>query len=210
MFNFFETETQVYSTIIFLMVYLGGTFLVSIALYLLNAVSVYKMSQNMGLKNAWLSFIPVANSYALGRVAQSYVKNDGTPSAKFGKILLTLEIITSVSAIAFIVGAIYSFLSVFGYADNALVGNEEMTTQMVSCLLVMVVLYLVVFGVAIADSIVHYVAIWRTFALYDYHNATLYLVLSIFFSFLCPIFLFVLRNKQPKFTFEERMNISQN
>lgn len=203
-------EGGVYSSILFCIVYLGVALCVALVMYLLEAISLYKMAKNMELKNPWISFIPIVSSYAFGRIGQRYVKNDGTPSAKLGKILLILEIILAVLLIAFIAVFCFAIYSVVLYADNTLVGDEAMTMQMLQSVIPAVVLYLAVLGVAIATAIIRYVTMWRVFAIYNYHNATLYLVLSIFFSFLYPIFLFTLRNSQPKFTFEERTNIAQN
>ena len=57
---------------------------------------------------------------------------------------------------------------------------------------------------AFVYTVLHYVAFWRIVASFDNSNATLYTVLSVFFSFLDPIFLFIIRNKQPVFDPRER------
>lgn len=194
----------------FFAIYFIVLFGVALVMYLLESIGVYKMSKNMGLSNPWMAFVPIANHYALGRIAEKYIKNDGRPSAKFSKILLTLCIITLVVAIAFVV---FIFVLVFLEAASipevdAVMYSEEMAATMAFTIILPILLgYLVILGVSIAFSVVWYVALWRVFALYDDKNATVYLVLSIFFGFLCPIFLFMLRNRQPKFTLEQRINI---
>ena len=65
---------------------------VSLVLYILQGVGLYEMGKRLNLNNPWLSFVPFANVYALGRIAQRYIKRDGTQSAKFSVILLALYI----------------------------------------------------------------------------------------------------------------------
>ncbi len=45
---------------------------IGIILYILRAIGIYKMSKTAGLEYPWLSFIPVASSYTLGRNAVLY------------------------------------------------------------------------------------------------------------------------------------------
>lgn len=201
-----RVETGALIFVLLVVLISGG---LSLAMYLFQALGIYKMGKNMGFKAPWLSFIPIANSYALGRIAETYVKADGRPSAKFSKILLTLCIILEVIAIAFMVVAVVLVASEFitynfYYEDVTDVSSSLMSVAGITMLIIG---YFAILGVSIAYSIIAYIAHWRIFALYSPNNATLYLVLSIFFSFLSPIFLFMLRNNVPKFTAEQRMNM---
>ncbi len=188
----------------FIIIYFVVIFGISITMYLFEAFGIYRMGQRLGFKNAWLAFVPIANMYAFGKVAEQYVKNDGKPSAKFSKILLTLNIVLFVFAILFIVGIIVIVIINMGmFAVSEEFGDS---TAILTMVIPIVLGYLVFIGLAIAQSVVYYIALWRIFAIFDNNNATLFLVLSIFISFLYPIFLFVLRNKEPKLTPQERFN----
>ena len=194
----------------FFAIYFIVLFGVALAMYLFQSIGVYKMSKNMGLSNPWIAFVPFANHYALGRIAEKYIKNDGRPSAKFSKILLTLSIIMVVATLLFVAFVlVLVFLEAASIPEvDAVMYSEEMAVMSAFTIILPLILgYFIFLGVAIAFNVVYYVALWRVFAIYDNKNATLYLVLSIFFTFLFPIFLFILRNRQPKFTFEQRMNI---
>lgn len=194
----------------FIALYLFIVLGISFVLYFLQAAGIYKMSKNMGLPNSWMAFIPILNHYALGRIAEKYIKNDGRPSAKFSKILLILNVISLVVALAFIIFVfILLFLEAASFSEiDAIMYSEEMAAiSGITIVLPIILGYFIFVGIIIAFNVVYYVALWRIFALYDNNNATLYLVLTIFFSFLYPIFLFILRNRQPKFTIEERKNI---
>lgn len=190
--------------IAFIIIYFLVIFGIAITMYLFEAFGIYRMGQKLGFKNPWLAFIPIANMYAFGKVAEQYVKNDGRPSAKFSKILLTLNIIMLAIAIIFVVAVVVLVITNIGMfaTDSSL--NESMTVF--TLILPILLGYLALIGIAIAQSIVYYIALWRIFAIFDHNNATVFLVLSIFISFLYPIFLFAVRNKEPKLTPQERFN----
>lgn len=187
------------------------TFLVSgilgLLLYIFNGIGLMKMSNSLGLKNGWISFIPVANIYALGRVAQNYVKKDGRKSAKLGAALLTLYIIMFVVSIVFFVFLGIALVSVFQYASSAVLDNSTMNIEMFSSFIPVIVFYFVFMAVAIAYIVVYYVALYKIFDMFSNHGV-LFVVLSIFFTSLAPIFIFAIRNSAPKRTYEERLGIT--
>lgn len=179
--------------------------IIALALYLLQAIGLYGMAKKAGFSSPWRGFIPFANTFLFGKIAEKYRKKDGKPSAKFGGLLLAFEILTAVFAVVCLLFAINVFSVLFAYLayDNS---DTAISRAMVS----MIFSSLVLMGVSIAYAVIYYVALWRIFAAFDYHNATLYFVLSIFFSFLGPIFIFVLRNKQPVFDTKEHFNYLYN
>ncbi|MGN0494188.1 MAG: hypothetical protein ACI4F7_11115 [Acutalibacteraceae bacterium] len=184
--------------------------IIMLVMYLLEAIALFKMAKTAGFSAPWRSFIPFASTFLFGKLAEKYRRKDGKPSAKFGGILLALEIIMLIVSIAFCVFAIYAVLIVIQYADISVTAGTDMTLDMFSSLIPMILIYIVLIGVSIAYIVLFYVALWRIYASFDYGNATLFLVLSIFFSFLAPIFLFVIRNKQPVFDPREHFNYLMN
>lgn len=176
--------------------FLGVIFLV---MYLLNAFGLYGMAKGSGISDPWRGFIPFANTFLFGKIAERYVKKDGKKSAKFGGLLLAFEILTLVFAAAVVVFSIGMLAVLFGCINNA----GEIETAIGYTLIPMFFSALALMGVSITYIVLYYVALWRIFTAFDYNNATLYFVLTIFFSFLGPIFLFVLRNKKPVFDTRE-------
>jgi len=180
-----------------------------IVLFLLQGFGLYEMSKTLELKNPWLAFIPIVSVFSLGRVGQKYIKQDGTRSAKFGAILLCLYIVEYVLAIAFIVMFIVAIVLIVSNAESVIASDAGMTLQMFSSLIPVIILYFITMAVAIACSILYYIVLWRVYSIFDAPNATLFIVLSIFFNFLPPIFLFVIRKHQAKLTYNERMGIPE-
>ena len=196
----------------FLAIYGVITFLAScasIVLFILQGLGLFEMSKTLNLNNPWISFIPLVWVFSLGRVGQQYVKQDGRRSAKLGGWLLAFQIIMIIFSAVFIGVVVFAVVSIISNTDTALINDTAMTLEMFSPFIFVIAAYFVLLAVAIAHKVLYYIALWRTFSIFDYHNATLYTVLSIFFSFLSPIFLYMLRKKLPKLTFEERMGLTQ-
>lgn len=177
-----------------------------LVLYYLNAVGIYKMSVSAEIKNPWFAFIPFFDAFALGRLAEKYQKRNGTRPAKFSIILVVLNIVYELTALVMIFLMMFGLGNFFVIALKGAVTNDASTA--ISGLAVLVpyfVSVLIFCAVGIAYNVFYFIALWRVFGIFDSKNATAYTVLSIFFSFLAPIFVFVLRNKEPHFSYEERI-----
>ena len=198
-----EGDLMVFTSII--AVYFAFLGIISLVMYLLQAFGLYGMAKGSGISAPWRGFIPFANTFLFGKIAERYVKKDGKKSAKFGGLLLAFEILTLVLAfvtIAFAISMIFVLVAAENETDLAYSILAPMLAMFISCFVLM--------GVSIAYIVLYYVALWRIFTAFDYNNATVYFVLSILFSFLGPIFLFVLRNKQPVFDTREHFNYLYN
>lgn len=195
-----ESDLMVFAGI--MLVYFAFFSIIAVALYLLQAFGLYGMAKGSGIGRPWRGFIPFANTFLFGKIAERYVKKDGKKSAKFGGLLLAFEILTAVFAVAVFAFVINAFSVLFAH----MLTDSEITVAIGYSFVPVIIFFLVFTVAAIAYAVMYYVALWRIFAAFDYHNATVYLVLSIVFSFLGPIFLFVLRNKQPVFDTREHFS----
>lgn len=201
--GFTEGDLMVFASIMF--IYFAFIVIIALAMYLLEAVGLYGIAKSSGFSSPWRSFIPFANTFLFGKIAEKYQRRDGKRSAKFGGLLLAFEILTlifSIATMAFVI----SMISVLATSYN----DFELNASIVVPMIAMLACCFVLIGVLIAYVVIYYVALWRIFTAFDYNNATVYFVLSILFSFLGPIFLFVLRNKQPVFDQREHFNYLYN
>ena len=207
MFNIFGMEQleELAEIGLFFLVVLGISGIVGLVLYLLQAIGIYKMGKSLNVSAPWLSFIPVVNSFALGRIASKYVKKDGKNSANFGVWLLLLEILMYILLVAFIVCAVIGVTSVIAFAEDAAMSDAPMSLEMFKGFIPVIILYVVLLAIEITYLVLFYVSLWRIFGIFSAQNATLFTVLSIFFTFLYPIFLFVVKNDKPTVTYPERM-----
>lgn len=206
MFNFYfksdlsaiDRET-LFGIIFAFVLYTAVMAAVCLALYILRAIGIYKMSKTAGVEYPWLSFIPVANSFTLGRLAERYHKNPIEKPSKYSVILLILHIIEKIGEIVFsvlfFIIALNATRSIIGVALH----DDEIDERLFFY-------FVLAFGAsvffilsALAFAIVKYIALWRVYASFDGKNAVLFTVLSVLFNFLEPVFLFVIRNNQPNF-----------
>ena len=157
------------------------------------------MSKTAGVEYPWLSFIPVANSFTLGRLAEKYRKNPIEKPAKYSVILLILHIIKKIAAILFTV----FFCIVAVTAAREIIGialyDDSINASAALSLIPLIISAFFLMLSALAFAILKYIALWRVYASFDGKNAVLFTVLSVLFNFLEPVFLFVIRNNQPNF-----------
>lgn len=172
---------------------------IGIAIYLLESISVYKMAKSAEIKNPWLAFIPVANDWVFGTLAEKYKKKNGTKSARFGIILPVLEGIVFIESIALTIFTVISVKEITGYALDAVNTSAEMAPEQFMSLIPVIILYFALMAVAFAYAVVFFIALWRVYSSFDKSNATLYIVLSVIFTISVPIILFIIRNRKPEF-----------
>ena len=170
------------------------TTLIGIATYVLSALGLYTIAKRRGLNHPWLAWIPVASAWIVGSLSDQYryVVNGENKSKR--KVLLTLNIITTVLSLVMVACGI-------GMVAQALIGaaggivEEAMVQAVIGPLVGVLGLCLPLGGVAIAYAVVYYMALYDIFKSLDPGNCVLFLVLSIVFSVTEPFFLFFNRNK---------------
>ncbi len=203
---FFEEGLGVFSGILAVYaIVFGFAAIIGITLFILQGIGLFNISKKLNLSCPWISFIPVVSFFSLGKIAERYIKNDGRKSAKFSILLLCFAILSYLLLFAFFAVLIIGIIGFLRLVNTNIADDTMLTSEIFSVLIPSVVIYLLAFAVSVTYSVLYYIALWRIFAMLNYANATLYLVLSIFFGFLAPIFIFVIRNKEPKFTYGERM-----
>ena len=165
-----------------------------IAVYVLTALAFYTVADRRGLKNPWLAWIPVANLWLLGSISDQYryvVKGEFKSKRK---ILLVLGIASMVVGIV-IFGLITS-LAITGISGAmGGISEEQMVSQLMGRAIGMVGLFVPMMGIAIAQMVIRYMALYDVYKSMAPSNCVMFLVLSILFSFTEPFFLFFNRNK---------------
>lgn len=172
---------------------------ISVGAYVLQSLGTYTIAKRRGIKNPWLSWIPVGSSWILGCISDQYRYVAKGQVKNKRKALLILQIVMWIIYIAFF-AMFFSFVfQVLGMMyesgmDPSYMGGAYYT-ELIGPALGMMGLSLVMLGVAIAVTIIQYMALYDLYTSCDPMNNVLYLILSIFFSITMPIFVFVCRNK---------------
>lgn len=171
---------------------------ISIAFYVLQSVSFYSIAKRRCIKHPWLAWVPVGNMWILGCISDQYQYVVKRKVKNKRKALLILEVLTVPIAIVFVVmigslfaGILMGMADMFG--DNS--GTETINTLVAGSTAGMLLSGLVMSGLSIALAVIEYIALYDLYSSCDAYNNVLYLILSILFSGLLPLFLFLCRNK---------------
>lgn len=168
--------------------------LISLAVYVFTALGLYTLAQRRGLRHPWLAWIPVASVWILGSLSDQYryVVRGQVRSKR--KVLLTLNII---SAVMGVVMAVVIVTAVTRCVFSLLAGasETEIINSIVGSCTGLLALCVPLAGVSIASAVLRYMALYDIYTSCDPANNTVYLVLSILFSFTQAIFLFLCRNR---------------
>jgi len=180
---FTESDLAVFIGMFIVMIIIAG--IIGLVIYLFQAIGLYKISKNRGYKKAWLSFIPIANLYIMGAIAD-HINALINKKTYYKIILLGLNILTIPFSIYY-VGVYVKFMGTIMQNPNGDIENFSQFTTMMGSSGILSLL-------GLATSVITYIVLYRIYADYSKQNATLFLVLSILFS-LQPFFLFAIRNK---------------
>ena len=170
---------------VFFLIYLVTmllTFGFSIAMYVLQALGMYRIANRRGIPNPWLAWIPVAQMWTLGSISDQYQYVAKGRVRNRRKWLLCLSLVTTLAS-----------APLSGLVVGMLLHGNSYTVMMLG--LVMVFLGGLTGVVGIAATVMEYVALYDVYVSCDPGNAVLYLVLSILFPVALPFFLFFNRKK---------------
>lgn len=179
---------------IFMVVYFAAILLVyiyTIAAYVLHAYGLYTMAMRRGIKRPWLAWLPIGTSWILGNIADQYRYVARGEIKNRRKLILGLTIGIVVLFLAIYGTVLASFLTFF---DMVLAGyGDEKKLLMVFGILMLCYVGMAV--LALIQLVTEYVCYYDLFNSCTPNHSVTLIVLSIFFSFLLPFFVFALRNK---------------
>ncbi len=163
--------------------------------YVFYSVGLFRMAKTLDIPAPWIAFIPVANVYLLGRVAQG----NGEKKRKFpfGWILLALTCVSAVfepiatTSIATGLAKITTNMT----TENVVTSLEDIFT-FVGGPLVTNIVAIVLLSLAVA--IFFYITLYFVYKACVGGCAPVYLAVSIIFPVFIPFFLFAKRNSMVK------------
>ena len=172
----------------------GTPMLLSIAGYVLTALALYTIARRRGLRNPWLAWIPVADSWLLGSLSDQYRYVLKGEHRSKRKILLFFRVLITIMWIS-LMGLLVNlcFHAVGGVFWGAM--SDERMFQILHQAMHLLVLCLPLIGISIAYAVFRYMALYDIYKSLDPENCVLFLVLSILFGITEPFFLFFSREK---------------
>lgn len=174
--------------------------LVSMAIYIFTGLGLYTIAKRRGIHNPWLAWIPFANTWLLGCIADHYRHVVRGEVKNRRKSLLGLEIATSAMGMVICVLCFKMLFDMLAIGlENLETMDDTVAAQLLTAIsgpvIVMALLSLPLLVIVIVYLVQYLTAMHDIYKSCDPGNATLYLVLGIFFSFTVPIFLMICRNK---------------
>lgn len=129
-------------------------FIITVVLYVLKSLGLYKLAVSRNVENPWLAWIPIADLYILGKlIIELKIGSWNVPSIEL--VLPIASIITIILASVPVIGIL----------------------------------------VDIAYFILFLFALYKLYVIFNSESAVVWVILSIIFSFLIPIFIFILGNR---------------
>ena len=167
---------------VILLFFYGIIFLVSIGFYVLEALGLYWLAQYREHKSPWWAWVPIASWLLMGDLTDEFTL--------FKKKFTGRKIIYWFLAGY---GVVFVAAVLFGICVALGVISQE------PVLLVLILLfYLLLFAVLMSMMVLLYILCYNFYKTYKPENASLYLILSIFFSISIPIIIFSMGNEMRK------------
>jgi hypothetical protein len=173
--------------------------LLGIAAYVLTAWGLYTIAERRGIKNPWLSWIPVVNCWIVGSLSDQYryvVKGEVKNKRK---TLLILNIISAVIALVLVIAglvmAIQTATSLFGISATTGSWGPEFLDTALGMVWAGFAMAVPILALHIAIKVVRYMAMYDIYTSCTPKNNVIFLVLSIIFPITEPFFLFFTRDK---------------
>lgn len=144
---------------------------ISIAQYIMYSLSMYTIADKRGIKNAWLSWIPVGEAWVIGKIADEYDERTNTKK-NWAKTLLILSLLGSVLFVVAYV-AFVAFMIASGFLSEGYFENEA--------ILISVALYLFLLIAAlmmIAASILKTICLYKVYESIVPQKAIKYMIVS--------------------------------
>ncbi len=155
--------------------------LASAAIYIVGAIAVYNFCKKLSIPSPWLAFVPIANVYKLGQAAEKCCEINGEKK-KYAKLLLTLEIITWLLIIPYIV---FLIVFVFSMVSAGVAQSETGIFSSLLLLLIALLFVLLMLASAVTLSVFTFIAYYKIFKVFVPENATLYIILTLVLSLTC-------------------------
>ena len=168
-------------------------FAVSVITYVMTSLSLYTIADRRKIRNPWLAWIPVANFWIIGSIADDYDEKNGI-KRKWRITLLALYIIYIA---IFLVGYIGMVVAAVLYMVRMDYGTFDMpmSTAMISAFVGIYGFVILMALLSIAVSICYYICIFKIFESTVPERAVSYLLISLLVPFGYPICLMSCRKK---------------
>lgn len=169
--------------------------------YVFMAIGMYAIAKRRGIRNPWLAWLPFGSTWLLGCISDQYRYVAMGQEKSRRKVMLGLDIAVSASGVVAIVLMVVAIVNIITRIRVHTNEWNAVLAEIMAMLVPALILCFVMLGLAIALTVLQYMALYDLFRSCNPNTATVFLVLSIVLSLvgvggvLMGIFVFVSRNK---------------
>ena len=192
--------TDIFLLIFYLFYYL---FLMAYSAYAYIGVSLggQRMARKVGMSNPWMFWIPCANVYALGNLADTQASLCEGKSTTYRKKMLAWTIVVACASVLTVVAMIPMMFVVISNEmmdQNGIVRvPEAFTDEMAGPALFFLLALLVFFVLYIIYMVIYFKVLYRIYKLYAPDGAAGLLVLSVLVNIAIPAVFLALSKREP-------------
>lgn len=165
--------------ILFIFFYLALLALAVVS-YVLGSKGIYAIAARRGIRNPWMAWIPIANSWILGSISDQYQQRKYGEDPKLRKKLLIFSIITQSGAtITPAVGSFHLNLNLGNDSVTMVQNDEVLRTVGIVLAVILVPILLAMLVLTIIQTVYQYKAYYSLYASCKPQMAIAFLILSI-------------------------------
>ena len=132
--------------LLFLVILIGAVaLLISAAIYVIQAIAVMRMAKMLNVEKAWLAWIPIAQGYLMGQIAERCDSRRNIAVKPWGKIMLYVNI------------GYVAFAAVYSVASGVLPMLPFIG------LILTILLWMVYMAATVGYSVINYICVWKMF-----------------------------------------------
>lgn len=181
----------------FYVVYFLLMFVFSLICYIFTSLGFHTIARRRGIEKAWLAWLPVGSLWILGSISDRYQLQAHYRTKNKRKALLFLQVILIVLfalMLMFVATTVLSLMEVV-QSDHQYYPFVDYFQPVRNNLRDLAWLCFVLLGVAVATTVVQYMALYDLYQSCDPASSVLFLLLSIFLPFVTPFLVFSVRRK---------------
>lgn len=194
-------ETNDAILMVFYMLYYLFVMAYGVYAYIGMGLGGFRMARKIGMTNPWMFWIPMANVYAMGNLADQQAALCEGRSTAFRKKMLAWNIVIICAALLFVIAMIPILVvaTVHGTMDEngTVTIPEAYMNDLVGPSLFFLFSLLVLLVISVIYLVVYYKVLYRIFKLYAPDGAVGLLILSIFVNAAIPAVFLILSGKEP-------------
>ena len=167
--------------------------------YVMQGIGLSAMAKNRGVERPWLAWVPMANTWLLGKISDQYREKVTGEDPNLRKNLLIQKIVKTAAALSLVVALLLCYVGMIAVLASAQIFALDVDTVMPTMAIAMYIMLLASYVAIMVTSVIYlisqYKALFDIYRTSDPKTSTLFFVLSFFSQVALTLGIFLNRNK---------------